>query len=222
MSIFLLGDITQLPPVQGKFIFEAPKSHTFKTGNDWDHLWEKFSVVNLVTNHRQGSDKEWADLLNRMRIGETTDEDMKLLNSRIRKLNDPEIPNDAMYVAGKRDKVHEINTDRLDGLETEGYTIESININSACRKYHPLVSPKDGRIDKTSFMKKLEVKTEARVMMIHNVDTSDHLVNGAIGEVLGFEKNDNGEVTTIHTHFYDEKAGQIKSNDGVKFVKVKQ
>ena len=76
ISVILLGDITQLPPVQGKFIFDEPACDKYRSGDAWDPLSEKFSVINLVTNHRQGSDKDYADLLNRMRIGECTDDDI--------------------------------------------------------------------------------------------------------------------------------------------------
>lgn len=190
VSVFILGDITQLPPVRGNFIFDVPKSKTFESGDAWSPLWRKFSVVNLVTNHRQGNDKDWAELLNRVRIGEPSDNDMKELMSRVRSLNDPEIPSDAMYVAATRKIVREINTERLNGLETEGYTIDSINISASCKTFNPTI--KDGRVGNTAFMNTLEIKENARVMMIHNVDVNDHLTNGSLGEVVGVDKNSKG------------------------------
>ena len=70
-------------------------------------------------------------------------------------------------------------------------------------------------------MNELEVKTQARVMMIHNVDVSDRLTNGTLGEVLGFEKNNKGDITTIFTHFYDEKAGAKARRDITEQLKEK-
>lgn len=172
--------------MRGNFIFDVPKSKTFESGDAWSPLWRKFSVVNLVTNHRQGNDKDWAELLNRVRIGEPSDNDMKELMSRVRSLNDPEIPSDAMYVAATRKIVREINTERLNGLETEGYTIDSINISASCKTFNPTI--KDGRVGNTAFMNTLEIKENARVMMIHNVDVNDHLTNGSLGEVVGMTR----------------------------------
>ena len=32
--------------------------------------WQSFEVINLVENHRQEKDKEYAELLNRIRVGD--------------------------------------------------------------------------------------------------------------------------------------------------------
>ena len=68
------------------------------------------------------------------------------------------------------------------------FTIKATNINAACKTYNPPISD-DGRVGRTAFMNELELKKDARVMMIHNVDVSDRLSNGTLGEILGFEKN---------------------------------
>ena len=44
-----------------------------------DPLWEKFDVINLEINHRQEEDKDYANMLNRIRIGEQTEEDIEEL-----------------------------------------------------------------------------------------------------------------------------------------------
>ena len=42
------------------------------------------NVMNLEINHRQGKDKEYADMLNRVREGRQTNEDIEKLKERIR------------------------------------------------------------------------------------------------------------------------------------------
>ena len=37
---------------------------------------DKFDVIVLKHNHRKGEDKEYANVLNRIRIGDLTDEDI--------------------------------------------------------------------------------------------------------------------------------------------------
>ena len=45
-------------------------------------LWNKLEVVVLKTNFRQGEGDPWTELLNRVRIGEPTSEDIEVLRSR--------------------------------------------------------------------------------------------------------------------------------------------
>ena len=68
VAIFMFGDILQLRPVRAKYIFEEPLSDSHSLAHLADPLWEKFDVVMLIKNHRQGEDKEYADILNRLRI----------------------------------------------------------------------------------------------------------------------------------------------------------
>ena len=57
-------------------------------------------------------------------------------------------------------------------------------------------------------MNELHLKVGARVLLVHNVDTSDKLTNGSLGEVLEFDRNRNGDVTSVVVHFYNEKVGK--------------
>ena len=50
-----------------------------------------FKPILLETNHRQGKDKAYAELLNRVRVGKQTKEDMKLLRTRVRPEHHPDI-----------------------------------------------------------------------------------------------------------------------------------
>ena len=48
--------------------------------------------------HRQGNDKTYADILNRIRTGNVTDADCNQLEERVRNINHHYIPSDAMHV----------------------------------------------------------------------------------------------------------------------------
>ena len=67
-------------------------------------LWELFESVELTINHRQGSDHEYGNLLNRVRMGEHTQEDIDLLATRVR----TDWPTDALYVYGKKKPTRDI------------------------------------------------------------------------------------------------------------------
>ena len=50
-------------------------------------LWNLLTVINLVTNHRQGEDGEFENFLDRvrtLRVGEMTEEDERFLMPRVR------------------------------------------------------------------------------------------------------------------------------------------
>ena len=67
VSILAFGDMMQLKPCLGRYIFEEPQNEDFKTTHRLAPRWQMFSSVLLEKNHRQGKDKEYADLLNRIR-----------------------------------------------------------------------------------------------------------------------------------------------------------
>ena len=59
---------------------------TDKSQNPIGNLWLNCEVVVLKTNFRQGEQSTWKDLLNRVRIGQPTEEDIKTLESRTHNL----------------------------------------------------------------------------------------------------------------------------------------
>ena len=86
IGIFVLGDLMQLCPVSGRFIFLEPRDPQFLLTNELDPLWKKFECINLEINHRQGEDKKYAEMLNRIRVGEETSEEIEELTKKVRKV----------------------------------------------------------------------------------------------------------------------------------------
>ena len=83
-SVLLVGDIMQLGPVRAAPIYREPKSidsrAMFKTNEL--NLWNNLESVLLETNFRQG-EGAWTQMLNRIRVGEQTDEDIETLKKRL-------------------------------------------------------------------------------------------------------------------------------------------
>jgi ATP-dependent DNA helicase PIF1 len=107
LSVFLFGDLFQLRPPKARYVFEEAKNREHSLVYRLRNLWETFKLVNLEENHRQGEDKNYADLLNRVRVGEFTDEDIETLSSRVRGQNDIEIKenSNALHIYGTNAKV---------------------------------------------------------------------------------------------------------------------
>ena len=130
VAVFVLGDILQIEPVKGSPIYNAPRDQRLKLCHAVDDLWKRFIVINLNTNHRQGDDKAYANLLNRIRIGEHTSEDIKKLNTRVFKKGDKAIPKNALYISGTNAEVNKMNNARLSELEGK-----EENIMAKCYSY---------------------------------------------------------------------------------------
>ena len=126
VAVFLFGDLLQLRPVQARYIFDEPRCEKYHLMYLADPLWEKFDIIFLIKNHRQGEDKEYADILNRFRVGNVQEDDIKKLEERVRPLNHPDIPKDALVVTCKNEDVNKINMERLDDIDEHEYVIEAI------------------------------------------------------------------------------------------------
>ena len=179
IALFCFGDLLQIKPVKGRYIFQEPKCDDFKLANAVKPHWNCFRIINLEENHRQGNDKGYAEILNRIRIGEQTDEDMIGLEKRVRPKNHTDLKDkDAMYLFGKNKPVDEMNEKRLMKIKGEEFIIEAKSFHSTIKNFKPPIS-KTGTINNTPFQAKLKLKVGAKLMMTYNVNTADGLTNGS-------------------------------------------
>ena len=77
VSILAFSDLLQLRPIQAHYIFELPQCNNYHLAYYSGTHWQAFKAVNLVENHRQEQDKEYADMLNSIRVGDLRDNDIK-------------------------------------------------------------------------------------------------------------------------------------------------
>ena len=91
VNVYLFGDPAQLKPIMGSYIFAAPNCQDYKLayGDGSETLWRSFQVINLEENHRQGKDKEYANILNRIRVDKHTKEDLKRLKKKSKEERPP-------------------------------------------------------------------------------------------------------------------------------------
>ena len=218
VSIVLLGDLMQLQPVMGKWIFEKPRHASWDARYNSDKLWELFTPYIFSQNHRQGEDKAYADLLNRLRFGQQTEEDIKIIRSRIVESFPNNVPEDALMIYGKNEPVAHYNNQKLEQLEGTAYKSEATHLNNPGWRRS---IKKNGQIADTQFQQKISLKVGARVMLIYNVRTSDGLTNGACGEILALEtKKDNvDKIETIIIAFDQVNAGQQLRSENPRITK---
>lgn len=181
-GILLVGDLLQLRPIQGKYIFEQPRNSDYVAlYNSSDSIWNSFDVVNLVHNHRQGAGSKWADVLNRIRDASFTKDDIELLRSRL--IPDPYIPElaSASHIYYTNMETTSYNDSMLKSLGSTKR--RSIAVCTGPPGYEPTITSY-GTIDDTGLKKELLIKEGARIMLIVNLNQKDYLVNGSFGTIL--------------------------------------
>jgi len=75
VSVMTIGDFLQLPAVKQKSIYENATEGTYEAlaGSLWKDLFKLHEIFEIV---RQCSDPEFAQILNRVREGKHTDDDV--------------------------------------------------------------------------------------------------------------------------------------------------
>ena len=201
-SVILVGDLLQLPPVNATPIYNPPKNLKFRHFNDVEQVFQQFEPYELKENHRQGEGNAWANCLNELRIGNVTKEATELLESRI--TIQSFLEESAMHVMYRNDEVNEHNNAMLECLPEEEVQVPAHMVHPDW--YTPSVTQNDA--DGTGFLGTLKVKVGARVKLIYNVSVADNLVNGSLGKVVGIERNEKNEVSSIIVAFDDKNAGE--------------
>ena len=123
MSIICVGDLLQLPPVGQRAVFSDPSD---EMASIYGSLWKThFKIIELTEIQRQKGDQSFADLLNRMRVGEHTVENIALLNSRQISQTNPMYPAQATHVFAYNKDVQHHNSSMLETLTNHCYTLHA-------------------------------------------------------------------------------------------------
>ena len=205
VGVFVFGDIMQLRPCQGSFIFDKPVCSDYLTSFLLKTHWHSFDVILLEKNHRQGSDMEYADMLNRIRVGQQTDEDLQELDKRVRPENHSDLEG-ATYISCTNKSVNKLNEKRLNELSEQLFVIEAINIHPTIKNFKPKLEEK-GTVGPTAFLQQLKVKIGAKVMLVHNIDVLDCLSNGTRGQLVHIIKDSKGLPYRLMIKFDEECQG---------------
>jgi ATP-dependent exoDNAse (exonuclease V) alpha subunit len=180
VQMIFIGDLYQLPPVvlnQEKEIFRNHyPSPYFFSARVFSQLALEF--VELEQVYRQ-KDDEFLRLLNAIRNLTVTDEDLVILNRRC----DPDFepPDDDFYIslASINDTADAINERQMAKLPGRIWKAVGVVEGEFTKDYLPTA-------------RELKLKKGAQIMLLNN-DAQGRWINGTIGKVQGFRKDEEGE-----------------------------
>ena len=142
-------------------IRDRPNNKEHALSHSLRNLWRLFSVVNLEENHRQGEDKVYGDLLNRVRTGDQTEDDVALLQTRVRPKDDPCL-NDSLHIYGTNAKVNARNDAKLQEIPGELFSIKAQNASRTVKSFR---TNNAGCVQNTPFQATLNLKINAEVTL---------------------------------------------------------
>lgn len=175
VRIIMVGDLHQLPPVvtsseqEGiNALYKSPYFFSSQVFNQlFDGLYSQFCFLELDTIYRQ-SDKNFIEILNRIRNKQTTSEDIDKLNKHT--ISEGDCLDDYILLTAINDQADKINQARLDEIEGPHYS------------YHATISG-DFSSKQSPASDLVLLKTGARVMLLNN-DPDDRWINGTIGTLF--------------------------------------
>lgn len=192
INILFFGDLMQLPPIRGSFIFRQPERLEGSTD-----LWRLFSFCELTQNMRQKGDQTFMKLLNELRMGDLKFHETAIFHkkviSRDEKKSGDFAVDKALRIFPTLKQVELHNKEVLEGVrktkKIKIYTILAQDTLDSMKNVKKgkieQVIPKD--INKTGGLpKKLECYVGSKIMLRYNVSTPKGLVNGAMGIIVEF------------------------------------
>ena len=214
-----MRDLFQLEPVSGSYIFIQQKTGFMPlASNIWTDLFNMFELKQIM---RQAESKQFAELLNRLREGHQTFDDLNILKSRVIKRDSPDYPHDATHLMYTNQSVDAHNSQVILRSENPAVTISAkdrVNVGSTppnmCqlffqnfRKHHA---------------KKCQLPNVVVVVYIGifydltvNMNTEDGLTNGASCQVMKVDNSDTYASGTIWVNLLDTSIGKALRSEAL-------
>lgn len=217
-SVIVFGDFNQLQPVFDSFCFAQPSANPLSqiSGNI---IWNEFTMFRLTKIMRQRNDATFAEGLNRLAVGASTDEDMAMFNRQVYKEQDlPEEGKRAIRLIYKNDDVKDYNKLRMTQLRTSDTRYKKVYAHDTFPKemhlrkqaeLRALLQTKEKKKLSAShgLLSMLRLQIGVHYMVTCNVDVTDGLFNGAIGILRDFEQQ--GElVSKVYMEFDEQSIGK--------------
>ena len=184
VSLLVVGDFFQLPPGNNQYIIR---------NLSLTDAWYNFEMKELTEIVRQSSDPTFAELLNRLREGNHTDDDVQKIQS-LEHNDESDWPKDhiRLYMTNDlKDKWNDISTRKLleEYPDKIMYEFKAKDSKRDTRTgSHEVKVEQNLPITKTGGLPgTLRICVGNLVMLTYNKDQADKLINGSVGTVVHIE-----------------------------------
>ena len=176
-QVVFVGDLFQLPPVYRRGTAEETMLRSmYGDGTPYFYKANVMKRMNLPKIEFQKvyrqKDQPFLSILDRMRLGENTQEDFDIINEQVRP--DDKVGDYSVTLASLNDTVESINSKRLDEIDSEEFCYEG--------KVEGKFKIKDAPVPM-----ELRLKVGAQVIFCRN-DYSKEVVNGTIAKVTKLDE----------------------------------
>lgn len=176
VQLLVIGDLFQLAPVVNNTVWYILQQH-YNSPYFFDALsWKKSQPITIeLTKIYRQTHQEFIDILNRMRYGNSSVEDIERLNQNCRQDFDP---GSERYITltTHNQKANRINAKKMNDLPGKGRTYKAEIINQFNENAYPAEE-------------QLVLKKGAQVMFIRN-DSEGRYFNGKLAEVVSLSDED--------------------------------
>jgi len=218
VQLVVFGDLLQLSPIvrkdEKKFYEEKYDSEYFYDSKICKKL--PFETIEFTKIFRQ-SNEDFKNILNRIRFGEHTQNDIDILNTRVTWSNNNEKAIVICMINRDVDKINDTQLSKID-LTSKTYTAD----------YSYGFNPRNAPCDEI-----IELKVGARVMCVANDTENNEFYNGLLGNVVELKKEsvvvtyDNGNTVEMGQHewnafkaSYDSETKTLKHNADGSFKQI--
>lgn len=212
ISVITVGDLFQLEPVFDTYVFQQPRSGFMPLATN---IWlEHFHMFELQTIMRQADSRQFAQLLNRLREGHQTQQDLEILQQRIVHRGSSTYPYDTTHLMHKNVDVNSYNSQVIAMSQKKIYTVTAKDRIVGSTPQH--MQQKILNSFQNSHAKTCQLANELSVCegiyydLTVNLDTADGLTNGASCQVtkIDIQEHEKYACGTVWVQFQDKSTGR--------------
>lgn len=175
IQMVITGDFLQLETI---FKNESGDRRLITESELFKKMYDNNTVI-LKENFRQNGDNKYIDILLRIRKGVQTEDDIKVLNSRLTKVIKPNM----IHLVSSNKKAQAINNLRLSNIKSLDHVYDCVYTQTGTNDTCDTLK----RELQLQFVQKgiesLRLRNGCRVLLIKNMDVSIGLVNGSTGTI---------------------------------------
>jgi len=190
-SVVVFGDLFQLPPVMDGFVFSDLSQSSLQVEQYSalaPNLWKThFTMFELSIIMRQQDSRIFAELLNRVREGNHSEQDLELLLSSTVAVNAPDYPVSAQHLFRTNAQVDMHNISVFENSSEQKYVVQSVDTvitaisDNMASRVLSMISDDPRRT--LQLAARLPLEVGCRYELSVNVNVSDGLANGAGGVI---------------------------------------